>query len=407
MPDKSGLVSRKRYLDSLTPFKGNGNAKVVTGVRRCGKSSLLDTFADALPKNVNVIKIKMEFAENRGLSTWEKLLDHVNSQLEPSGENVLIIDEVQDVPEWELAVRDLIAKGACDIYLTGSNSKLLSSEYSSYLGGRHDLIHIMPLSFSECVEFQERYSGAADPDQVLQRFIRVGGFPILWRYGQDVDSAIKTVRTIVDSSINNDIVVRYNVRNVDLLNRILKTVVSTVGSYVSALNIYNTLVSGGMSVSKAAVYDYLGYLEAANLIIKAETLDIRGREILSANYKYFVTDLAIKHALIGYRPEDTPGHMENIIFTELMGRGYKVHVGRADGKEVDIVADKGDERVYVQACMAFGSEDTIRREFGNLEAIEDNFPKYVVLMDAGPYRGITAKGIICCGLREFLEKRTY
>ena len=401
------LIRREKYLKALMPFRGNGNAKVITGIRRCGKSSLLETFADSFSDDTNVIRINMEFSENEELRTWKKLLVHVTEMLDGSKENVLIVDEIQDVPEWELAVRDLIAKGLCDIYITGSNSNLLSSEYSTYLGGRYNSIHIMPLSFSECLEFHKRYHGAADPDELLQRFISVGGFPIIWRYGQDTDSSIRTVRTLTDSSINNDITVRYKLRNTDLLIRILKTVVSTVGSYVSAMNIYNTLRSSGVSVSKDSVYEHLRYLESANLIIKAETMDIRGREILRSSYKYYVTDLAIKHALIGYRPEDTPGHMENILFTELMSRGYDVHVGRADGKEVDIVADRNGERIYVQACMAFGSEDTMKREFGNLEVINDSHPKFVVLMDAGPYRGVTSAGIICCGLREFLEMRSY
>jgi predicted AAA+ superfamily ATPase len=404
---KNDLVGRERYLNALRPFRGNGNAKVITGIRRCGKSSLLETFADSFSDDVNLIMINMEFSENAELRTWEKLLGHITARLSGSKENILMINEVQDVPKWELVIRDLIAKGSCDIYLTGSNSNLLSSEYSTYLGGRYDRIHVMPLSFSECTEFHEKYHGTANPDDILQRFIRVGGFPILWRYNQDTDSSIRTVRTLVDSAINNDITRRYEVRNADALMRILRTVASTVGSYVSAKNIHNTLAYGGSPASKDVVYDYLEYLEKANLIIRAETLDIKGREILRSSYKYYLTDLAIKHSLIGYRPDDTPGHMENIIFTELMGRGYDVYVGRADGREVDIVAERGSERVYVQACREFGDTDTMRREFGNLEAIDDSYPKYVVLMDAGAYRGVTSKGIICCGLREFLEMRSY
>ena len=407
MPVANKLVSRKRYLDALTPFKGNGNAKVITGIRRCGKSSLLSTFIDTIPKNNNVIEINMEFSENDELKNWKKLLEYVGSELDEKKENTLIVNEVQDITQWELAIRDLIAKELCDIYLTGSNSNLLSSEYSTYLGGRYNAVHMLPLSFQECAEFNKRYNGGTDPDGLLERFIRVGGFPIVWRYGQDENSSIKTVRTIVDSSINNDITKRYNVRNADLLTMILKTVASTVGSYVSAINIYNTLVSGGMPVSKETVYEYLGYLEAANLIIKAETIDIRGRAILKSSYKYYLTDLAIKHALIGYRPNDISGHIENIIFTELLGRGYDVHVGRSDEKEVDIVAERGDERIYVQACTMFGSDDTMRRELGSLESIKDSYPKFIVLKDPGVFRGTTSKGIVICGLREFLEMESY
>ncbi|MCL2148870.1 MAG: ATP-binding protein [Methanomassiliicoccaceae archaeon] len=407
MSDNGGLVKRGRYLEAMRPFAGNGNAKVVTGIRRCGKSSLLDTFAGSLPAGINLIKVDMELSDNAGLGTWRDLLGHVGARLDGSGGNVLVVNEVQDIDGWELAVRDMIARGSCDIYLTGSNSNLLSSEYSTYLGGRYDRIHMMPLSFSECMDFQDKYHGGGDPDRILDRFVRVGGFPILWRYDQDVGSSMKTVRTLVDSSLNNDIMRRYGVRSADLLMRVLRTVVSTVGSYVSAINIHNTLRSAGVSVSPDTVYEYLGHLEAANLIVRAEAVDVRGREALRSTYKYFVTDLAIKHALVGYRRDDMPGHMENIIFTELMGRGYDVRVGRVGGREVDIVADKGDERVYVQACTELSSEDVVKREFGSLEAIGDSHPKYVVLMDAGPHRGVSSKGIMCCGLREFLEMRSY
>jgi len=397
------LVSRTRYLNALMPFRGNGNAKVITGIRRCGKSSLLSTFAETVPKNNNVIVINMEFSENDELKNWKKLLEHVVHRLDKKKENTLILNEVQDIPQWESAVRDLIAKELCDIYLTGSNSNLLSSEYSTYLGGRYDEVRMLPLSFTECVEFNRRYKGGTGPDGLLERFIRVGGFPIIWRYDQDEVSAVKTVRTIVDSSVNNDITKRYGVRNVDLLMMILKTVASTVGSYVSAINIYNTLVSGGVPVSKETVYEYLGYLEAANIIIKAETMDIRGRAVLRSSYKYYVTDLAIKHALLGYRPNDISGHIENIVFTELLGRGYAVYLGRSDEKEVDIVADRGNERIYVQVCTMFGSDETMKRELGSLESIRDNYPKFVVLKDPGVFRGTTSKGIVICGLKEFLE----
>jgi predicted AAA+ superfamily ATPase len=407
MSDREDLFKRERYLNAFKPFMNSGNVKVVTGIRRCGKTSLLETLVDSFPKDTNVIEINMELAENEDLKDWRKLLKHINSNLKKGKENVLFINEIQDIVEWESAIRDLVARGACTIYITGSNSRLLSTDYSTYLGGRYDLFHLMPLSFSECVKFQERYQGAAGSGEILDRFMRVGGFPIIWRYGMDTTTAIKTVTTLIDAAINNDIVKRFGVRNVDLLKRILKTILSSIGKFVSVSNIYNTLISGRISVSRETVYEYMGYLEAANIIIKAEVFDIRGREILKCDHKYYVTDLGIKHALLGYRQADIPAHMENIIFTELLGRGYNVYVGDADGKEVDIVARRGDEYVYVQACVALTSEETIAREFGNLERIKDNHPKYLVLMDAGIYKGITPEGIICCGLKEFLEMENY
>ena len=397
------LVNRLRYIDQIKPFMWNGNVKVITGIRRCGKSSVMRMFADTVDDGCNLIYINMEYSEHHDLREWKELLGHVNKKIVSEKKNLLFIDEVQDIPQWELAIRDFVAKGTCDVYLTGSNSNLLSSEYSTYLGGRFNRIHMFPLSYSECKVFHEKYDGK-NLDKVFERFIRVGGFPILWRNNIDVTSSMQTIRDIVDVSISNDILNRFKIKNIQLLKDLLKCVVSFIGSYVSANNLFKELKMNGTEVSKDAVYEYLNHLEAANILIRANVFDIRGKKVLTSKYKYYVTDLGIKHMMLGYRPEDTPGHMENIIVTELLGRGYDVYVGDSDGKEIDIVAEMNGKRLYVQACMRFDNEKTMRREFGNLESIEDSFPKYVVTMDSGIYNGISEKGIVCCGLKEFLEK---
>lgn len=400
MDARRPLVPRPRYTDRMLPFKGNGNAKVITGIRRCGKSSVMKLFADSCcPDGCNIIYLSMELAENRHLREWEHLLDEVEGRMDPDRQNVLFIDEVQNIWGWELAVRDLIARESCDIYLTGSNSNLLSSEYATHLGGRFNGISMLTLCYSECLSFDGGHGGEED---VFERFVRIGGFPILWRNPSDIESSMQTVRDLVDVSIANDIELRYGIKNRPLLRDLLRCVLSTVGKYVSANNLYNTLRSAGTKVSPETVYSYLGYLESANLIVRANAFDIRGKRILSSKYKYYAADLGIKHALLGYRPEDTPGHMENMIFTELSGRGYQVHIGDAGGREVDFVAEKGGRRIYVQACQAISSEDTLERELGAFDAIEDSFPKYLVLMDPGVYEGVTEKGIVCCGIRDFL-----
>jgi hypothetical protein len=363
--------------------------------------------ADSIGDDCNVIYVNMEYSENYGLRGWKELLQHVNDRIDPNEKNILFIDEVQDTQHWELAIRDLIAKRKCDIFLTGSNSNLLSSEYSTYLGGRFNSIHMLPLSYSECRSFSKKYMKDGDRTTVFERFVRIGGFPILWRNKTNTSSSMQTVRDIVDVSVSNDIENRYQIKNRSLLKDLLRCVASFIGNYVSANNLFNTLKASGTRVSKDTVYEYLGYLESANILIRANVFDIRGKKVLTSRYKYYLTDLGIKHMLLGYRPEDTPGHMENIIFTELLGRGYDVYVGDSDGKEVDIIAERNGHRLYVQACMQLDSEDAMKREFGNLETIDDNFPKYVVLMDAGIYEGTSDKGIICCGLKEFLETETF
>ncbi|MGD9706710.1 MAG: ATP-binding protein [Candidatus Delongbacteria bacterium] len=399
MDRSNRLAERPRYTDKIWPFVGNGNAKIVTGIRRCGKSSVMRIFSESLGDG-NTIYIDMELAENYGLKGWKALLGRVDSLIVEGKRNALFIDEVQNIQGWELAIRDLIARNVCDIYITGSNSDLLSSEYSTHLGGRFNEIGMLPLSYPECVEFRNMYGGDGE---VFDRFIRIGGFPILWRNPTDVQSSMQTVRDIVDVSISNDIEIRYGIKNKLLLRDLLRCTVSMIGNYVSANNIYKTLRSSGIRTSTDTVYEYLGFLESANILIRANVFDIKGRKVLSSKYKYYVTDLGIKHALIGYRPEDTPGHMENMIFTELLGRGYEVYVGDSEGKEIDFVAERNGDRMYIQACQAIQSEETMGREFGNLESIRDSFPKYVVMMEPGVYEGVTDKGIVCCGLKEFLS----
>ncbi|MGI6472132.1 MAG: ATP-binding protein [Candidatus Methanomethylophilaceae archaeon] len=395
----AGLVDRPRYTERIRPFIGNGNAKIITGIRRCGKSSVMRLFSRSFTDH-NVVYLNMELAENYNLRDWRSLLGKVESAVDATRKNVLFIDEVQNVKEWELAIRDIIARELYDVYLTGSNSDLLSSEYATHLGGRFNTIHMLPLSYTECLEFQKMFGGA---DDVFHTFVRAGGFPILWRNPADIQSDMQTVRDIVDVSIANDIEERFGIKNKQLLKNLLRYTLSTIGNYVSANNLYNTMRSTGIRVSADTVYEYLRYLESANIIIRAKTFDIKGKRVLTAKYKYYVTDLGIKHALLGYRPEDTPGHIENMIFTELLGRGYGVYIGSSDGKEIDFVAEKGDKRIYIQACQTIQSEETMEREFGNLESIRDNFPKYVVMMDPGVYEGTTDTGIICCSLTEFLS----
>lgn len=397
-----GLIRRQKYMDAIEPFAWNGNAKVITGIRRCGKSSLLELIRNGFDSEVNVIHINTEFREYSEIRDWKIFLDLVDSGYRENVKNVLIVDEIQNIDGWELAVRDLIAKRKFDIYLTGSNSNLLSSEYATHLGGRYNRIRMLPLSYRECVEFATAFGLDGD---VLERYMRLGGFPINWISDVPVRSALQTVSDIADVIISVDINRRFNVRNPSLLNDIFRTILSMTGSYVSSNKIYNTLKSSGFRTSVDTVNEYIKYLETANLLIRADVYDLKGRRILENKRKYYAADLSLKHAVLGYRPEDISGHLENIVFTELLYRGYDVYVGDYNGKEIDIVAEKTGERMYVQCCTSISNESTMKREFGNLEHIDDSFPKYVVMMEPGPYSGITDKGIICCGLKEFLEER--
>ncbi|MDR0523979.1 MAG: ATP-binding protein [Candidatus Methanoplasma sp.] len=394
------LADRPRCVDRIKPFMWNGNAKIVTGIRRCGKSSVLKLVSESIEGDCNAVFINMELAENHDIRGWRDLLSRIDGSIDPSRRNALFIDEVQNVDGWELAIRDVLARGACDVYITGSNSNLLSSEYATHLGGRFNEIRMLPLSLSECADFQREFGGE---EATLERFLRIGGFPALWRHPMGAEASIQTVSDLVEVSIAGDIIRRYDVRNAPLLRDLLRCALSYIGKYVSANNMYNALKSSGAKVSPDTVYEYLGHLESANILIRANAFDVRGKRVLTSKYKYYASDLGIKHALLGYRPEDSPGHMENAIFTELLGRGYRVHVGECGGREIDFVAERGDERVYVQACLSMASEETSERELGSLEAIGDSFPKYVVLMDPGAHAGVTEKGVRCVSLSRFLS----
>lgn len=400
---EDSLVSRDRYFAEIEPYVGNGNAKVITGIRRCGKSTLLEICRYRLT-DANVVYINTELHEFSSLSDWEKLLSYIESEYRQGIDNVLIVDEIQNIEKWELTIRDLIARKMFDIYLTGSNANLLSSEYSTHLGGRFNRIRMLPLSYEECKIFAERFLSKKD---VLDRYMRVGGFPILWISDVPERSCMQTVRDITEVILSKDIEQRFNIRNHVLLRDIYCTILSTIGSYVSSNNIYSTIRLTGLKTTVDTVNEYIGHLEAANLIMRANVFDLKGRRILENKHKYYATDLGLKHSLLGYRPEDISGHMENILFIELMYRGYEVYVGDYNGKEIDLVAIKDGSRLYIQACSSIDSQKTFDREFGNLAKIPDSFPKYVVMMEPGVYRGVTDTGIICCSLVEFLEKENY
>ena len=400
---EDSLVSRDRYFAEIEPYVGNGNAKVITGIRRCGKSTLLEIYRHRLT-DANVVYINTELHEFSSLGDWEKLLSYIESEYRQGIDNVLIVDEIQNIEKWELIICDLIARKMFDIYLTGSNANLLSSEYSTHLGGRFNRIRMLPLSYEECKVFAERFLSKKD---VLDRYMRVGGFPILWISDMPERSCMQIVRDITEVILSKDIEQRFNIRNHVLLRDIYCTILSTIGSYVSSNNIYSTIRSTGSKTTVDTVNEYIGHLEAANLIIRANVFDLKGRRTLENKHKYYATDLGLKHSLLGYRPEDISGHMENILFIELMYRGYEVYVGDYNGKEIDLVAIKDGSRLYIQACSSIDSQKTFDREFGNLAKIPDSFPKYVVMMEPGAYRGVTDTGIICCSLVEFLEKENY
>lgn len=394
-------VLRDSYIDKIAPFVGNRNAKVVTGVRRCGKTTILKMLP-LFAKDSNVLLYDMELWANRRFRDPDVFYRSIKDSLDSATENVLIIDEIQDVDRWEELIRSLIAEGCCDIYISGSNSKLLSGEFATYLAGRINSIEVCTLNLRECMLFDRMYGDSASDEEVLGKLFRRGGFPSVWAADYEESDAMSEVRDIVQSIMMIDIVGRYGVKRVDVLESILMFLCDNIGNISSLNSIANTLSSSGRKVHKDLVYEYAGYLEAACLVDRVPMYDIKGKEILVSKYKYYLADIGIRNALLGFRSSDLPGYIENIIYLDLKSRGYTIRIGNNNGMEVDFVARKGGDIVYVQATMALEDEKVLKREFGNLEGIADNYPKYVVVLNKGPLDS-DVNGIRCIALKDFLQ----
>ena len=394
-------VLRESYIDKIAPFAGNRNAKVITGVRRSGKTTILKELP-SFAKDSNILLYDMELWANRRFRDPDVMYGSIKSSLDPKKENVLIIDEVQDIGGWEGLIRSLIAEGCCDIYISGSNSKLLSSEFATYLAGRINTVEVCTLNLRECLLFDRMYGGGASDDEVLDRLFRRGGFPSIWVTDYEESDAMSEVRDIVQSIMMTDIVGRYRVKRVDVLESILMFLSGNIGNISSLNSIANALSSSGRGVNKDLVYEYAGYLEAACLVDRVPLYDIKGKGILVSKYKYYLADVGIRNALLGFRSSDIPGYIENIIYLDLKSRGYDIWIGNNNGMEVDFIARRGGDTVYIQAAMALEDESAVKREFGNLEGIADNYPKYVVVLNKGPL-DTDIDGIRCIALKDFLQ----
>lgn len=399
-------VERRRYDSQIEPYIGNRNAKVLTGIRRSGKSTLLEMIAARMGDSVNIIILDMERWDNRPYRDPSSLYAKIKDSLTDGKSNCLFIDEVQDIVEWESVIRSLISERCCDIYLTGSNSKLLSGEFATYLSGRLNVIEVFTLTLSECVEFERFRGGKADPTEMLKRFLHSGGFPSVWCRDYNESHALREISDIVDAIVKKDISDRHSIRNTEMLDRILNYFCDNIGNFTSINNVFETLHAEDRSVVKTTVYDYVKYLEDAFLVVRVPVYDIKGRKHLTSKYKYYLSDIGIKNARLGFRPDDMPGYMENIIYLELRSRGYRVSVGEVGGKEVDFIAEKDGRFIYVQATTELSNEKVVNREFGNFDRIPDNHPKYVVTLEDGLLNA-DIDGVRCVKLTDFLMMQEY
>jgi uncharacterized protein len=381
------MIKRDSYLKVLSDFIDKPFIKVITGLRRSGKSVLLMMLRDELMsrgvEESHIIYVNFESFEFSEMDEAGKLHAYIRSKIVDSNRHYVLLDEIQEVKSWEKAVNSMRVDFDADVYLTGSNSKLLSSEMATYLAGRYIEIPVYTLSFAEYLLFRKVYAfRELDTNRnEFIHFLRKGGFPAMHSGDYSEEQTYKVVYDIYSSAILRDTVQRYNIRDLELLERVVKYVFDNVGNKFSAKNVADYFKSQNRKIDLNTVYNYLNALEGAFIIYRIPRYDVKGKEILKTNEKYFVGDQSLLYAVMGYRDRLISGVLENIVMLELKRRGYKVFVGKSDDKEIDFIAEKALDKVYVQVSYKMSEQSTIDREFGPLLDLKDHFPKYVVSMD--------------------------
>ena len=385
------MIVRPYYLDILKTYRDVPLVKILAGIRRCGKSTILDMLKDDLISSGitadHVIHLRYTSEELDEGMTAKQMYRDIKEKMTDGERYYLLLDEVQEVDGWEKAVNSLLEDSNTDIYVTGSNSKLMSSEISTYLTGRYVSIPVYTLSFKEYLDFKS--GSTLSRRELLEEYIRFGGFPIVALSEYDEQSAYQIVNGIYHTVVSRDIVKRHRINKQDLFDRVVKYIIENMGKTFSANSISTFLKSEHRKVSVESIYNYLRWLEQAFIIYPCERYDLQGKSILKTQEKYYLADVSLKYALLGYNRKMLDGAMENIVFLELKRRGYDVYIGKNDAKEIDFVATRRDERIYVQVCVQI--PEASDREVGNLMELRDHYPKYVVTlneMDTGIEEGI-------------------
>ena len=384
-------IERPLYIDRLKPFIGKSLIKVLIGQRRVGKSYLLMQLRDLIKKqspDTQIIYINKEQHEFSKIKNSGDLFLYLKENVKDNDKVALFIDEIQDIESFEITLRDLVTRGNYDIYCTGSNANLLSGELATFLSGRYIEIKVFGLSYTEFLVFYNLQDSVA----TFQNYLKFGGLPYLINLNTEIQVAYEYLTSIYNTILLKDVVARFKIRNVGFLENLIAFLADNIGSIVSSKKISEYLKSQKINISTQVVIDYLGYLETSFLIFKVKRTAIEGKKVFEIGEKYFFEDIGIRNAIVGYKTSDIQKILENVVYLHLRMAGYLVTVGQEGNKEIDFIAQKSGEKIYVQVAYMLKNEGTINREYGNLLEIADNFPKYVVTMDElteiSTYKGI-------------------
>ena len=406
------MIKRELYLKKIRNFIDKPVIKVITGMRRSGKSMILKLISQELLErgisSQNIIYINFESLMFSDLTEFRALYNHVIEKSQTLiGKVYILLDEIQEVEHWEKAVNSFMVDLDCDIYITGSNANLLSSELATYIAGRYVEIKVYPLSFREYIDFAkiQNPQNILSNEEYFEQYLQFGGLPGIHNFSYDKSNIYQYLSDIYSSILLKDVVAKNNIRDVELLERIILYIFDNIGNTFSAKNVSDFLKSQGRKLSRETVYNYLRALESAYIISSVQRYDVKGKALLETMEKFYLTDLGFRHAKLGYRPNDIAGYLENIIYLELIRRKYTVNIGKLGTKEIDFIGTLENEKLYIQVTYLLASPETVEREFSPLKKIGDNYPKYVLSMDnLGEYNidGIVRKRIIDFLLEESL-----
>ncbi len=398
------MIKRDLYLEEIKKYMNKPIIKVITGMRRSGKSMILKLIQEELEKmgivKENIIYMNFESLVFIDIKDFEALYKHIiKKTFNKKGKIYILLDEIQEVKGWEKAINSFLVDLDVDIYITGSNANLLSSELATYIAGRYIEIKIYPLSFQEYIDFasENNKKTPLSIDEYFYQYLNFGGLPGIHIFNYNKEEIYQYLADVYNSILLRDIIARNNIRDIELLERVVLYIMDNIGNTFSAKSISDFLKNQGRKLSIETIYNYLKALENAFIISKVQRYDIKGKNILETQEKYYLSDLGFRNAKLGYQSNDISSYLENIIFLELLRRKYKVNVGKKNNKEIDFIANLRDENLYLQVTYLLASPETIEREFSPLKAIKDNYPKMVLSMDNLPesnIEGIKRKRII-------------